>query len=76
MNVRALVAKQLHRRIAPHVNVKVILPNGEVIGPNTSGLPTMRIHSNNFYNRLGHDLKIGLGESFMAEEWSAEPALS
>lgn len=76
MNVRALVAKQLHRRIAPHVNVKVILPNGEVIGPNGSGLPTMRIHSDNFYNRLGNDLKIGLGESFMAEEWSAEPDLA
>ena len=76
MNVRALVAKQLHRRIAPHVNVKVILPNGEVIGPNTPGIPTMRIHSDNFYNRLGNDLKIGLGESFMAEEWSAEPDLA
>jgi cyclopropane-fatty-acyl-phospholipid synthase len=76
MNVRALVAKQLHRRIAPHVNVKVILPNGEVIGPNTPGLPTMHIHSDNFYNRLGNDLKIGLGESFMAEEWSAEPDLA
>ena len=76
MNVRALVAKQLHRRIAPHVNVKVILPNGEVIGPNTPDMPTMRIHSDNFYNRLGNDLKIGLGESFMAEEWSAEPDLA
>jgi cyclopropane-fatty-acyl-phospholipid synthase len=76
MNVRALVAKQLHRRIAPHVNVKVILPNGEVIGPSTPGLPTMHIHSENFYNRLGNDLKIGLGESFMAEEWSAEPDLA
>lgn len=76
MNVRAIVAKQLHRRIAPHVNVKVILPNGEVIGPNTPGLPTMHIHSDNFYNRLGNDLKIGLGESFMAEEWSAEPDLA
>ena len=63
MNVRALVAKQLHRRIAPHGNVKVILPNGEVIGPNIPGLPTMNIYSENFYNRLGNDLKIGLGES-------------
>lgn len=76
MNIRASVAKQLHRRIAPHVNVRVILPNGEVLGPNQSGLPTMHIHSENFYNRLGNDLKIGLGESFMAEEWSAEPDLA
>jgi cyclopropane-fatty-acyl-phospholipid synthase len=76
MNVRALVAKQLHRRIAPHVNVKVVLPNGDVIGPTTDGLPTMHIHNDNFYNRLGNDLKIGLGEAFMAEEWSAEPDLA
>ena len=28
-----------------------------------------------FFNRLGNDLKIGLGESFMAGEWVAEPDL-
>jgi cyclopropane-fatty-acyl-phospholipid synthase len=76
MNLRAGVAKQLHRRIAPQVNVKVVLPNGEVIGPDLPDIPTMHIHNENFYHRLGKDLKIGLGESFMAEEWSAEPDLA
>jgi cyclopropane-fatty-acyl-phospholipid synthase len=76
MNLRAGVAKQLHRRIASHVNVKVVLPNGEVIGPDLPDIPTMHIHNENFYHRLGKDLKIGLGESFMAEEWSAEPDLA
>lgn len=76
MNIRAAVAKQLHRRIAPHVDVKVVLPNGEVLGPNKTNLPTMHILNDNFYDRLGNDLKIGLGESYMAKEWVAEPDLA
>ena len=75
MNIRAAVAKQLLHRIAPRVDVKVVLPNGEVLGPNKTGLPTLKILNENFFNRLGNDLKIGLGESFMAGEWVAEPDL-
>ena len=76
MNIRAIVTKILLRRIAPKVEVKVILPNGEVLGPKKLNLPTMHIVNENFFNRLGNDLKIGLGESFMAEEWKAEPDLA
>ncbi|MFM8366971.1 MAG: class I SAM-dependent methyltransferase [Candidatus Nanopelagicaceae bacterium] len=76
MNIRAAVAKQLHRRIAPLVDVKVVLPNGETMGPNKPNLPVMTINDENFYNRLGNDLKIGLGESFMANEWTAKPDLA
>jgi len=76
MNSRAVIAKQLLRRIAPHVDVQVILPNGEKLGPAKPNLPTMTIHDENFFVRLGNDLKIGLGESFMANEWSASPDLA
>ena len=76
MNIRALIAKQLLRRIAPHVDVKVILPNGRELGPDKPNLPTMHIVNENFFNRLGSDLKIGLGESFMAKEWEATPDLA
>jgi cyclopropane-fatty-acyl-phospholipid synthase len=76
MNIRAKVAKQLLRRIAPKVDVKVVLPNGEVLGPNKPNLPTLRILNEEFFNRLGNDLKIGLGESFMAKDWVAEPDLA
>ena len=72
MNIRAAVAKQLLHRIAPRVDVKVVLPNGEVLGPDKAGLPTLKILNENFFNRLGNDLKIGLGESFMAGEWVAD----
>ena len=76
MNIRAEVTKVLLRRIAPKVDVRVVLPNGEVLGPNKPELPTMHILDENFFNRLGNDLKIGLGESFMAKEWVAEPDLA
>jgi cyclopropane-fatty-acyl-phospholipid synthase len=76
MNLRAAIAKQLLRRIAPHVDVQVILPNGEKLGPTKPNLPTMTITNENFFVRLGNDLKIGLGESFMANEWSASPDLA
>ena len=69
MNIRADVTKILLRRIAPRVDVKVILPNGEELGPKKDNLPILRIVDENFFNRLGNDLKIGLGEAFMAKEW-------
>ena len=76
MNIRAEVTKLLLRRIAPQVDVRVILPNGDELGPSKSNLPTLRILNDNFFNRLGNDLKIGLGESFMANDWVAEPDLA
>ena len=76
MNIRAEVTKLLLRRIAPQVDVRVILPNGDELGPNKSNLPTLRILNDDFFNRLGNDLKIGLGESFMAKDWVAEPDLA
>ena len=76
MNIRAEVTKLLLKRIAPQVDVRVILPNGDELGPSKSNLPTLRILNDNFFNRLGNDLKIGLGESFMANDWVAEPDLA
>ena len=76
MNIRAAIAEQLLKRIAPHVDVKVVLPNGQILGPDKPKLPTLTIHDANFFARLGNDLKIGLGESFMAKEWSASPDLA
>ena len=76
MRLRAEVTKLLLKRIAPRVDVKVVLPNGDVLGPDKPNLPTLRILNDDFFNRLGNDLKIGLGESFMAGDWVAEPDLA
>ena len=76
MNIRAEVTKLLLKRIAPQVDVRVVLPNGNELGPKKANLPTLRILNDEFFNRLGNDLKIGLGESFMANDWVAEPDLA
>lgn len=67
--VRAAVARWLLRRIAPHVPVTVKLPDGSHIGPAASNLPVLEILNEDFFHRLGVDLKIGLGESYMAGDW-------
>ena len=71
--VRAAVARWLLMRIAPHVPVRVVLPNGTNVGPSRADLPVLEILSDSFFHRLGVDLKIGLGESFMAGEWRPAP---
>lgn len=71
--VRASVARWLLRRIAAHVPVKVMLPDGSMVGPTDADLPVLEILSDRFFDRLGVDLKIGLGESFMAGEWRPGP---
>ena len=71
--VRAAVARWLLKRMAAHVQVKVMLPDGSMVGPRDEGLPVLEILSDRFFDRLGVDLKIGLGESFMAGEWRPGP---
>ena len=53
MNIRAEVTKLLLKRIAPQVDVRVILPNGDELGPGKSNLPTLRILNDNFFNQIG-----------------------
>ena len=71
--LRAGVARWLLMRIAPHVPVNVMLPDGSIVGPKRGDLPVLEILSENFFHRLGVDLKIGLGESFMAGDWRPGP---
>lgn len=72
--LRAAVAKWLMMRVMGKVAVSVVLPDGKRIGDES--MPTMRIHSEKFFHRLGADLKIGLGESYMAGEWSTDADLA
>ena len=58
--LRAGVARWLLMRIAPHVPVNVMLPDGSIVGPKRGDLPVLEILSENFFHRLGVDLKIGL----------------
>ena len=67
--LRATGAHWLLARIAPQVPGTVQLPDGARKGPRQNGLPVFKIESHEFYDRLGADLKIGLGESYMAGDW-------
>lgn len=66
--VRALL-----RRVVRGMPLQVRLPDGSVLGAAEVGVPVMDIVDWRFFDRVGRDLKIGVGEGFMAGEWRAGP---
>jgi cyclopropane-fatty-acyl-phospholipid synthase len=70
--VRGVVARSVLRRILDGVPVTVRLATGEVYGaPLSTGRPVLEItRPDAFFARLGHSPTIGIGESYMAREWS------
>jgi len=70
--VRARVAKWALARILRKVPVTATLSTGEVYG--AGGPPELEItRPEAFFARLAASPMIGLGESYMADEWSAAP---
>ncbi len=71
--VRATVARGVVKRILRDLPVSVRLAGGESYGAPLSELrPTLRVDQPAaFFARLAHSPMIGLGESYMAREWSA-----
>jgi cyclopropane-fatty-acyl-phospholipid synthase len=70
---RAVVARHVLGRILRRVPVTVRLVTGEMYGAPAGTAPTIRIdHPRSFFARLGHSPMIGLGESYMAGEWTTE----
>ncbi len=70
--LRAAVARQVVARILQRVPVTARLADGDVYGaPVTAGLPLLQIDQPRaFFSRLARSPMIGLGESYMAGEWS------
>ena len=70
--VRGKVARQVVKRILRGVPVSARLADGEVFGaPLADGRPLLQIDQpTRFFARLSHSPMIGLGESYMAREWS------
>jgi cyclopropane-fatty-acyl-phospholipid synthase len=70
--VRGLVARQVVQRILRGVPVTARLSTGEVLGaPLHEGRPVLEVtRPAAFFARLGHSPMIGIGESYMAREWS------
>lgn len=67
---RAAVTRALLRRIAMRVPVAVALPDGSLVHDADPRWPLLEIRDDRFFHRLGTDLKIGLGEAYMAGDWN------
>jgi cyclopropane-fatty-acyl-phospholipid synthase len=56
------------------VPVRVTLPDGAPMGGGSADAPAIEVHDPQaFFARLGHSPMIGLGEGYMAGDWSAAP---
>ncbi len=71
--LRALAARQILRRAVRELPLVVLLPDGDRLGAGGAGAPVMEIVSDDFFHRIGADLKIGFGESYLAGDWQAGP---
>ncbi len=76
----AVVADRLLRRAAARLPIRLLYPNGTVIGAADPTAPTLVIHHPYaLASRIGRHGLIGFGESYMAGEWSSNdltPALT
>jgi len=70
--VHTAIARALFHRVVPSLDVRVVLPDGRVMGGGGVDAPLMRVRSNDFFRRLGSDGLIGFGEAFMAGDWDAD----
>ena len=71
--VSGLIADRLLRRAAARLPVRLVYPDGVVVGAADPTLPTMAVHRPEaLARRIGRDGLIGFGESYMAGDWDSE----
>ncbi len=69
----ARIATALLHRAVQHLPLRLIHPDGSVIGAADPTLPTLRVlHPERLARRIGRGGLIGFGESYMAGEWTSE----
>ncbi len=72
--VRSRVTRAALRQIVRKVPVAVELPGDRRWGPSHAGTPALRVlREREFFSRIAHSPLIGLGEGYMAGDWSAAP---
>ncbi|MGH3074304.1 MAG: SAM-dependent methyltransferase, partial [Gaiellales bacterium] len=72
---RARIARALFLRAArtlPAGALTVELPDGCTAVKGGPGSPTLTVHREDFFHRLGAHGRIGFGEAYMAGDWSAD----
>ena len=68
----APIAERLFRNAAARLPLRMVYPDGTVVGAADPTLPTMTIHRpRRLARRIGRYGLIGFGESYMAGEWSS-----
>jgi cyclopropane-fatty-acyl-phospholipid synthase len=71
--VAAFAAHRLLRRAAARMPLRLVYPDGTVIGRGDATAPTMLIHEPDaLARRIGRNGLIGFGESYMAGEWDSD----
>ena len=71
--VAAPIADRLFRNAAARLPLRMVYPDGTVVGAADPTLPTMVIHQpERLARRIGRYGLIGFGESYMAGEWSSD----
>lgn len=69
----APIAERLFRDAAARLPMRMVYPDGTVVGAADPTLPTMTIHRpRRLARRIGRYGLIGFGESYMAGEWSSD----
>ncbi len=72
--LRARVARAILRPTAQRVPARIVFPDGSTWGAGGPDAPEMLVRRPKaYFNRLGADSKIGLGEAYMAGDWTTGP---
>ena len=68
------IAEALFRRAVAPLPVRVVFPDGRVLGAGGKHAPVMQlVRPANVFARLGADVKIGFGEAYMTGDWTTGP---
>ena len=68
------IAELIFRRAVAPLPVRVVLPDGRVLGSGGKDAPVMNlVRPGAFFSRLGADAKIGFGEAYMTGDWTTGP---
>jgi cyclopropane-fatty-acyl-phospholipid synthase len=72
--VHARIAEAIFRRGVAPLPVRVVFPDGRVLGSGGADAPVMTVvRPGAFFARLGADVKIGFGEAYMTGDWTTGP---
>lgn len=71
---RAWLTRKVLGTALDRAGVRVLLPDGEVMGPTDDGVPTIEaVRPQAVFERIAHHPKIGIGEAYMAGDWRPAP---